>query len=189
MDIADLWVYSGKLSLEDIFERPSQWPVQAVYAGYTFCMPTFNLLTTKAGNLTQSMVKLVAHHLHVVHIIALSIFFGPIIALLPFLLIHELVISLLFNLSFLMHGLVPGINFLLFCRQLSYTCFALGTADTHYSYLRKTLLSTKESVFASVDSAGSIYNKWTIDFAPLAVLRITALGLGCYALYEIWGIE
>lgn len=71
----------------------------------------------------------------------------------------------------------------------SYTYFSLGTADTHYSYLRKTLLGAKESVFGSVDSAGSIYNKWTIDFAPLAVLRVVALGLGCYALYEIWGIE
>ncbi|KAF9465321.1 hypothetical protein BDZ94DRAFT_1254258 [Collybia nuda] len=136
-------------SFSDIFGHPSQWPIQAFDAACVF----------------------VIHHPHVVHIVSFSVFFGPIITLLPLLLIHELVIALLFNLTFLTHGLIPG------------------SADAHYSYLRKILLNARETVFAYVDSTGSTYNKWTMDYAPLAVLRLAALALGCYALYEIRGLQ
>lgn len=59
MGIVDIWVYSGKLSLEDIFESPSQWPVQAFYAGYTFCTSTYNLIfeNKKSGKSDSELWK------------------------------------------------------------------------------------------------------------------------------------
>ncbi|KAF8228798.1 hypothetical protein L208DRAFT_1289713 [Tricholoma matsutake] len=129
-----------------IFEYLSQWPVQAFHlANY--------LLKT---------------HAHVIHIVSLSIFFGPIVALLPFLFLHELAISLLFNLSFVMHGLLPG------------------TADSRYDWLRSTLDDTRESLYSSVDATGAIYNKWTTENIPLIILRLVALVIGGYALFGIW---
>ena len=58
--------------------------------------------------MTKYVVFLVKTHPHIVHTVSLSIFFGPIVVLLPFLFLHELAISLLFHLSFVMHGLLPG---------------------------------------------------------------------------------
>lgn len=124
-------------------------------------------------------------HAHVIHIVSLSIFFGPIVALLPFLFLHELAISLLFNLSFVMHGLLPGTTRRkLFCSSLLKA--TLGTADSRYDWLRSTLDDTRESLYSSVDATGAIYNKWTTENMPLIILRLVALVIGGYALFGIW---
>ena len=48
------------------------------------------------------------NHPHIVYLTCLSLFFGPVIILVPFLLLHEIAILLLFNLGFVTHGLIPG---------------------------------------------------------------------------------
>ena len=47
-------------------------------------------------------------HPHPIHILFWSIFFGPIIILMPCLLVLEVTILVLFNLNFITHGLLPG---------------------------------------------------------------------------------
>ena len=47
-------------------------------------------------------------HPHPIHIIFWSIFFGPIIILMPCLLVLEIIILFLFHLNFITHGLLPG---------------------------------------------------------------------------------
>ncbi|RDB20771.1 hypothetical protein Hypma_012299 [Hypsizygus marmoreus] len=129
-----------------IFERPSEWPVNAYFAAQT-------LLTT---------------HPHIIHLVAFSIFFGPIAALLPFLLLHELVISVVFHLSFMMHGFLPG------------------TTDSRYRLIRATLQDIRESLFHSVDAAGATYNTLTTKYWPLVAMRLCAFAVGGLALYRIW---
>lgn len=50
----------------------------------------------------------VSNHPHLVCITSLCLFAGPVVVLLPFLLLHEIAILLLFNLNFVWHGLLPG---------------------------------------------------------------------------------
>ncbi|KAF8074015.1 hypothetical protein FPV67DRAFT_781393 [Lyophyllum atratum] len=129
----------------NIFSRPSQWPVQAFHA-------------------TQ---WLFVTHPHVVHIASFTIFFGPIVVLLPLLLLHELVIAVLFNLSFIMHGMLPG------------------SVDDRYLALHSALDDLKGSIFSSVDALGARYNKLTTEYWPLVIVRLLGFGLGGLALYSI----
>jgi hypothetical protein len=58
---------------------------------------------------TKFWPKLLAHiHVYFVHILAWSLFFGPIIILVPSLLIHEILIVAAHNFTFFFHGLLPG---------------------------------------------------------------------------------
>ncbi|KAH0583561.1 hypothetical protein J132_09706 [Termitomyces sp. J132] len=110
---------------------------------------------------------LVVTHTHIVHLVSLSIFFGPIAVLIPLLFLHELVVSILFNLSFIFHGLLPG------------------TVDDHYLYLSSIFDDLKGFTFSCVDRLGARYNKLTTESWCLLILRLFCLGLGSLALYHI----
>lgn len=61
--------------------------------------------TTKTLLTIKTSVQI---HPHPFHIIGWAIFFGPIIILIPCLLLLELLILVLFNLSFVSHGIAAG---------------------------------------------------------------------------------
>ncbi|GLB38698.1 hypothetical protein LshimejAT787_0505630 [Lyophyllum shimeji] len=128
-----------------IFVRPAEWPVQAFLASKWFFVT----------------------HPHVVHIASFSIFFGPIVILLPLLLFHELVIAVLFNLSFVMHGTLPG------------------AMDDRYLALQSAFDDLKGSIFSSVDGLATKYNKLTTEYWPLVLVRLLSLAIGGLALYSI----
>ncbi|KAF8157972.1 hypothetical protein B0H34DRAFT_657138 [Crassisporium funariophilum] len=107
-------------------------------------------------------------HPHPVHIICWSIFFGPIIILLPALLLLEIVILVLFNLSFITHGMLPG------------------SLEDKYDSLKDYFMDSRESLFASVESYTAIFNKWTVDYPPLLVARLAAGAMGLFVLFGIW---
>ncbi|RDB20609.1 hypothetical protein Hypma_012267 [Hypsizygus marmoreus] len=156
-----------------IFERPSEWPVNAYFAVQT-------LLTT---------------HPHcIVHLVAFSILFGPIAALLPLLSLHELLISMVFYLSLMVHGLLPGkvIDFWHTGYRgrdwyLARLTMALsGTTDSRYRLLRATLQDIRESLCHSVDAAGATCNTLTTKYWRLVAVRLCAFAVGGPALYKIW---
>ncbi|KAG5726575.1 hypothetical protein E4T56_gene4670 [Termitomyces sp. T112] len=131
--------------LRPIFEHPERWPAHVFHAAKWFFVT----------------------HTHIVHLVSLSIFFGPIAVLIPLLFLHELVVSILFNLSFIFHGLLPG------------------TVDDHYLYLSSIFDDLKGFTFSCVDRLGARYNKLTTESWCLLILRLFCLGLGSLALYHI----
>ncbi|KAJ3504285.1 hypothetical protein NLJ89_g8016 [Agrocybe chaxingu] len=75
----------------------------------------------------------VQQHPHPFHILAWSIFFGPIIVLVPCLLLLELFILFLFHLSSITHGLAPG------------------SVEDRFEGLKEHFMDTRESLFATVE--------------------------------------
>lgn len=138
------WQTLGNL-IHNIFIRPSEWPVQWFHTAKWFFLT----------------------HPHVVHIVSLSIFFGPIAILLPILLFQELLMGIVFNLIFIFHGLLPG------------------SAKDHYTALHSALDQLRGPIGSSVDSLSTKYNKFTTEFWPLILVRLFALGLGGFALYHV----
>ncbi|KAF9451133.1 hypothetical protein P691DRAFT_663917, partial [Macrolepiota fuliginosa MF-IS2] len=112
--------------------------------------------------------SIVHAHLFLAHVLAWSIFFGPIIILVPFLLMHEILIIMVHNLTYTFHGLLPG------------------SLPDQYETLRLSLLDTRESLFSFVDRSSSIFNKWTSEHVSLMVLRLAGAVLGSILLYAIW---
>jgi len=107
-------------------------------------------------------------HPHPIHIIFWSIFFGPIIILMPCLLVLELIILVLFNLNFITHGLLPG------------------SPGDKYESLKEQFMESRESLFAYVESATAKFNKWTVESPPLLVIRIMAGIFGFLIFIGIW---
>ncbi|KXN89058.1 hypothetical protein AN958_06362, partial [Leucoagaricus sp. SymC.cos] len=129
-----------------VFTQPSEWILQVFY----------------------STVKLVHAHIYWAHIIAWSIFFGPIVVLVPFILVHEVFIIIAHNLTYTLHGLLPY------------------PLPDQYEALRLLLLDTRESLFSFVDRTSNVFNKWTAEHMPLMVLRLAGGALGTILLYAIW---
>ncbi|KAJ3562926.1 hypothetical protein NP233_g9274 [Leucocoprinus birnbaumii] len=128
------------------FTQPSEWTIRLFYA----------------------IVELVHTHIYWAHILAWSVFFGPIVVLVPFLVVHEVLILFAYNLIYTLHGLIPH------------------SLTDQYESLRFSLLETRESLFSFVDRSSSVFNKWTAEHMPLMVLRLAAGALGSVLLYAIW---
>ncbi|KAF5361002.1 hypothetical protein D9756_005120 [Leucocoprinus leucothites] len=126
--------------------QPSEWTVSVFYA----------------------TVELVHTHIYWAHLIAWSIFFGPIVVLVPFLLVHEILIFFAYNFTYILHGITSH------------------SLPDQYEDLRLSLLDTRESLFSFVDRSSNVFNKWTADHMPLMVFRLTAGALGSILLYAIW---
>jgi len=102
--------------------------------------------------------------------------------LFPALLLHEIVVSVLHNLSFFAHGLIQGET-----SAMSYICrYSTYTVDECFWSLRESLEDSRESLFSYVDASGARYNKLTTDYWPFVVVRLLALCLGGVALVENW---
>lgn len=112
-------------------------------------------------------------------------FFGPIIVLIPFLLMHEVFILVACNFTYVLHGLLPGT--LLSLRTLQQCSHQLpGSLPDQYETLRLSLLDTRESLFSFIDRSSSTFNKWTAEHLPLMVLRLAGGAFGTMLLYAIW---
>ncbi|KAF9013058.1 hypothetical protein BDQ17DRAFT_1270552 [Cyathus striatus] len=129
-----------------VFQHPSEWAVVAFYA----------------------FINFLHVHPHIVHILCWTIFFGPIVVLLPFLVLHELVFSIVFNLSFVSHGLIRG------------------ALEDQYTALKESFLDRREPFFALVEEAAARYNQLTTLCLPLVVVRLAAAALAMYVTYGIW---
>ncbi|KAF9533000.1 hypothetical protein CPB83DRAFT_846758 [Crepidotus variabilis] len=105
---------------------------------------------------------------HPFHILAWSLFFGPIILLIPCLLILELTILILFYSGFAAHGLLPG------------------SMEGRFHVLKESFEETRESLFSTVESWTTIFNNWTSKHPALLVLRLVAAGVGLIILAGIW---
>ncbi|TFK27602.1 hypothetical protein FA15DRAFT_692416 [Coprinopsis marcescibilis] len=134
------------LFINDIVRNPSVWTFPAFDASYRFFQ----------------------NHPHIVYLASLSIFFGPIILLVPFLLLQEIGVLFAFNLSFASHGLIPG------------------RVEDHYETLKEHFMESKEKVFASVEAATSVFNDWTSEHPLLMIFRVLSGLLGLYVLYGLW---
>lgn len=140
------WIVVILPTLSRIFEQPTEWTVKAFYAACDFLHA----------------------HPHSIYLISLSIFFGPIIVLLPLLLIYEIGVLLLFNLSFVSHGSLPG------------------AVEDQYDSLHEHFMESREKLFASVEAATATFNTWTTNHLSLLITRVVAGTLGLYVLYAIW---
>lgn len=101
------WVSRLASTLQSIFNDPGAWLVSLLES----CYAIREFLVDPADHawwLTKSMVRAVCNHPHLVCVISLCLFTGPVVVLLPFLLLHEIAILVLFNLNFVGHGLLPG---------------------------------------------------------------------------------
>ncbi|KAF9564134.1 hypothetical protein CPC08DRAFT_760349 [Agrocybe pediades] len=104
----------------------------------------------------SKVITFVETHPHPFHIIGWSIFFGPIIVLLPCLVLLELGVLLGMYASYLGHGLIPG-----------------SVEATFPTLLSKTY-EPRESLFANIDLCTAAVNKWTSTYPALLVFRVLA---------------
>ncbi|KDR83071.1 hypothetical protein GALMADRAFT_238879 [Galerina marginata CBS 339.88] len=113
--------------------------------------------------------KFVETHPHPFHILGWSIFFGPIIILIPCLLLLEILILVLFQLSSVFHGLFP----------------AKSPVD-RFDALKDYFMDWRESLFAAVEHWTAVFNKWTVDYPPLLVFRLLAGIMSTLILFSLW---
>lgn len=134
-------------ALSRFFHDPGPWLLHALSLSYGF----------------------LRHHPYLICLTSLCLFLGPIVLLLPVLLIHEVFILLLLNLSFVTHGLV------------------LGRLVDQYGLLKEHFTESREQVFAFVDTTSATFNKWTTDHLLLRLLRVGAGIIGFWMAYQLWG--
>ena len=173
----------------DLWTNPSAaWSLNGFVTAYGFGMHPVTLSTTILQARRFSSVKA---HPHPIHIIFWSMFFGPIIILMPCLLVLEVIILLLFNLNFITHGLLPGTQilslfFFYICPKSLLTPILLGSPGDKYESLKEQFMESRESLFAYVESATAKFNKWTVESPPLLVARLMAGIFGFLILIGIW---
>ena len=105
--------------------------------------------------------------------------------LLPLLLIYEIGVLLLFNLSFVSHGLLPGAHNVVSLSQPHLTT-EVGAVEDQYDSLHEHFMESREKLFASVEAATATFNTWTTNHLSLLITRVLAGTLGLYVLYAIW---
>jgi len=119
------------------------------------------------------------------HLIAWSIFFGPIVLLIPFLLLHEILILLTFDLTYTLHGVIRRALFH-YKTQCTLTRNNPGSLPDQYEALRLSSLDARELLFSFVDRSSNVFNRWTANHMPLMVLRLAGGALGGVLLFVIW---
>ncbi|KAF8802567.1 hypothetical protein BYT27DRAFT_7196484 [Phlegmacium glaucopus] len=156
-----------------------EWLGNGMRALWEFIVNIVNAVTAWLVHITPPSLTWTSHtfstayaflraHSHSIHIICWSIFFGPMIILLPCLLVLEIIILVLFNFNFITHGILPG------------------SPGDKYESLKEYFMESRESLFASVESATAKFNKWTVDSPPLLVGRVIAGIFGFLVLIGIW---
>ncbi|KAF8739510.1 hypothetical protein AX14_009292 [Amanita brunnescens Koide BX004] len=115
----------------------------------------------------ELVAYIVRQYPHPVHVTAWLIFFGPLAIICPILLLYEVCIAIIFNLTFFFHGLIPG------------------SVERNYLELRERTDDAKQWMFVYVEQATNTYNKWTMESNPLLVVRLVAGATGLYILYRI----
>jgi len=119
------------------------------------------------------------------HLIAWSIFFGPIVLLIPFLLLHEILIISTFYLTYTLHGLIHRAS--LHCKtQCTLTRNDPGSLPDQYETLRLSFLDARGLLFSFVDRSSNVFNRWTTNHMPLMVLRLAGGALGGILFFVIW---
>ena len=124
-------------------------------------------------------------HPHPFHLISWALFFGPIIILVPSLVILEIVILFLFNLSFMSHGLFAGTSIDPGLSLVINVNF-LGSVEERFHVLREYFMDTRESLFATVEHWTAVLNTWTMKYPPLLLLRLIAGMLGLFVFIGLW---
>lgn len=143
-------------------------------------------------------------HPHPFHILGWAIFFGPIILLLPALVLLEVYILVLFYSTFLLHGFYTGV-YKFFPRDVSSrianttpstvlrsqtrcssTPSSTEPLETRFEILKDRFMDWRESLFATVENWTSYVNHWTTDYPALLVLRVLAGAMSSYLLVGIW---
>ncbi|EAU85785.2 hypothetical protein CC1G_05002 [Coprinopsis cinerea okayama7 len=104
---------------------------------------------------TNTNRNTVHEHPHIVSLLSLSIFFGPIIVLIPFVLLQEIGVLIAFYLGFFTHGLFPR-----------------GRIEDRYEALKEGCMESKEKVFASVEAVTATFNEWTTEYPVLMIFRV-----------------
>ncbi|KAK2463372.1 hypothetical protein APHAL10511_004598 [Amanita phalloides] len=153
--------------------------VRAIAAARTYSAslkPSINYLLKKSVSFVldwpvtsfELVTYIVRNYPHPVHLTAWLIFFGPLAIICPLLLLYEAFIAIIFQLTFLFHGLIPG------------------SVEEIYLDLREATDDAKQWMYVYVDQATNTYNKWTMESNPLLVARLVAGAIGLYILYCIW---
>ncbi|KAG2010280.1 hypothetical protein CC2G_013118 [Coprinopsis cinerea AmutBmut pab1-1] len=140
--------YSIFCFLSNVARDPSAWAMRGLLGVYGF----------------------LHEHPHIVSLLSLSIFFGPIIVLIPFVLLQEIGVLIAFYLGFFTHGLFPR-----------------GRIEDRYEALKEGCMESKEKVFASVEAVTATFNEWTTEYPVLMIFRVVCGLLGLYVLYERYG--
>ncbi|PPR00753.1 hypothetical protein CVT24_000778 [Panaeolus cyanescens] len=139
--------------------------VKLVVEWFALVIPSLGVWVSQ---LAVGLFQFIRTHPTVFHAIAWSIFFGPIIVLVPCLLLLELLILSLLYLSFAAHGALPG------------------SIEARFDSLKEYFMDFRESLFASVESKTAIFNKWTVDHPIFFMARLAAGVVGSLLLLEIY---
>ncbi|KAH9480750.1 hypothetical protein JR316_0007350 [Psilocybe cubensis] len=110
----------------------------------------------------------VQNHPHPFHILGWTVFFGPIIVLIPCLLLVELVIIVIFHLESFLHGQSGE------------------TIPDRLDFLKDYFIETRESVFATVERWTAAFNQKTVAHPALLGVRLLGALLGGWVLAGIW---
>ncbi|KAH6911563.1 hypothetical protein BKA70DRAFT_1268081 [Coprinopsis sp. MPI-PUGE-AT-0042] len=135
-------------ALRAILDDPSAWADHVLVVFYSFLQT----------------------HSYLIYGTCLSLFLGPIILLVPFLIFQELSILVILHTRSLAHGW--------------YCSWPLEGTD--YDTLCESWMESREKVFASVDACSETFNEWTTKHPILMVIRVLAGLLGVYTVSRVW---
>ncbi|KAF9051589.1 hypothetical protein BJ165DRAFT_899683 [Panaeolus papilionaceus] len=141
------------------------YAVRSVVQWLTYALPSLGAWVSQIIIISFQFIRT---HPTPFHAIAWAIFFGPIIVLLPCLLLLELLILFILYSSFLAHGAMPG------------------SVEQRFDSLKEYFMDFRESLFASVESKTAIFNKWTVDHPMFFMVRLAAGVIGSLLLLEIY---
>jgi len=164
--------FSALLLDSDSLENVWEWLEDAFRNSWALILRVSNALVTWASPWTfqafSDAYSFVHKHPHPFHITGWAIFFGPIIILIPCLLLLEILILLLFQLSSVPHGLTPG------------------SIEDRFDALKDYFMDWRESLFANVEQWTAMFNNWTVEYPALLVLRLLAGAMSLCILFGIW---
>ncbi|KAF8899589.1 hypothetical protein CPB84DRAFT_1127670 [Gymnopilus junonius] len=63
---------------------------------------------------------------------------------------------------------------------------ATGSLPDRFDALREYFMEWRESLFAAVEHWTAVFNKWTVDYPPLLVLRLAAGAMSLFILFSLW---
>ncbi|KAG7087936.1 hypothetical protein E1B28_011981 [Marasmius oreades] len=141
--IPTLWAY-----LQLLFNIPPEWPMRV--------FPSLN-----------SYIK---SHPYSCLSYASIVFFGPMTFAIPPVVLQDLTVHILLNLTYLSHGMASDRPLARYYHSSSST-YVLAFAPAICRF---------EVVFSWLENAASVYNQWTTNHMPLIILRLLAAALSVY---------
>ncbi|PPQ77072.1 hypothetical protein CVT25_014885 [Psilocybe cyanescens] len=143
----------------------SAWLENAFAESWAFILRVFDMFKNWFMCWGPSLVQ---HHPHPFHILGWAIFFGPIIVLVPCLVVVEIATIVLFHLGVVFHGQ------------------SQETIPDRFAFLKDYFIESRESLFATVEHWTAVFNKWTVAHPALLVLRLLGGAMGLFVLVGIW---